>query len=738
MRKILSIILIILLSITGLVGCNNKKTTEVSNDTKFYYLNKYNEREIKLPEDVSYIYDLRINKSNIKISTIDDSDKDGTVWSSDDGGENWKLDMTFSEKIDTSNVDYIFTKLSQTGEVVLGTSIDEEYKFYFIDITGEVSNLTRHDNILKEEGIHALDYLEGDWFIGSDADYSIILFNRETGEIRYPLSGDDVARAYKYLDGILYLATHDDIKLVELESGDEINSKNLSSNFNSMRTKSTGSNMFTFSTVINSDEKKEVYYAGKEGLIKITEEGNIGLLEGNKCTLGNSNFVVLDIYAENSESIYALLEDIDGNSHLFYYNYDDSISEEARELNIFTLDKNKFLEQAINLYQSQNRDFDINLTVAREEYPELSDEDIIKNLNTEIANGNSPDIIFLDGLNTKEYLNKDVLIDLSEVVTEVEDKEEIYENIFKTFENEEGIFAVPLKFSFMIEASEYSDINNFNDFNDFIEQVKSVIEKDKDFSKQILTLNQAISIYYRVIFNGEEDFTEENLKSFYSNLDELISIMETYEIEDEMEECIHEIDLSYIRVLPCNFEDIVLASSGKMMVAMDYIDSLYSYCQLIRCDELNDELSYNIMASDDSKIFIPQSIVGISSKSKDIDGAKSFLKFLISEEGQSSYDFMNGLAINKNSLIKSMENVVEFEMEININGNSKSLKIDAFNENEKEQFFNDINDMTMASITNPTIESIIMEQANKILHNNLNPDEATKNAYKKLKIYLME
>lgn len=738
MRKILSIILIILLSITGLVGCNNKKTTEVSNDTKFYYLNKYNEREIKLPEDVSYIYDLRINKSNIKISTIDDSDKDGTVWSSDDGGENWKLDMTFSEKIDTSNVDYIFTKLSQTGEVVLGTSIDEEYKFYFIDITGEVSNLTRHDNILKEEGIHALDYLEGDWFIGSDADYSIILFNRETGEIRYPLSGDDVARAYKYLDGILYLATHDDIKLVELESGDEINSKNLSSNFNSMRTKSTGSNMFAFSTLINNDEKKEVYYGGKEGLIKITEEGSVGLLQGNKCTLGNSNFVVLDIYAENSESIYALLEDIDGNSHLFYYNYDDSISEEARELNIFTLDKNKFLEQAINLYQSQNRDFDINLTVAREEYPELSDEDIIKNLNTEIANGNSPDIIFLDGINIKEYLNKDVLLDLTEVVTEVEDEEEIYENIFKTFENEEGIFAVPLKFSFMIEASEYSDINNFNNFNDFIEQVKSIIEGDEEFSKQIVTLNQATSIYYRLIFDDEEDFTEENLKSFYSNLDELISIMETYEIEEEMEECIHEIDLSYIRVLPCNFEDIVLASSGKMMVAMDYIDSLYSYCQLIRCDELNDELSYNIMASDDSKIFIPQSIVGISSKSKDIDGAKSFLKFLISEEGQSSYDFMNGLAINKNSLIKSMENVVEFEMEININGNSKSLKIDAFNENEKEQFFNDINDMTMASITNPTIESIIMEQANKILHNNLNPDEATKNAYKKLKIYLME
>ena len=738
MRKVLSFILIMLLAFNGLVGCSNKKVTSVKETSEISYLNKYNEIEIKLPEDVTYINDIEINEGIIRISSIDDSDKVGEVWSSDDYGASWNLDTTFSEKIDTSNVDYIFNTLGPAGEVVLGTSINQEYKFYFIDDKGEVSNLTSYDNILKEEGVHELDYLEGDWFIGSDADYSVLLFNRETGEIRYPLSDDIGLRGYKYLDGILYLATHDDIKLVELESGDEINSKNLSSNFNSMRTKSTGSNMFAFSTLINNDEKKEVYYGGKEGLIKVTEEGNGGLLQGNKCTLGNSNFVVLDIYAENSESIYALLEDIDGNSHIFYYNYDDSISEESRELNVFTLGKNKFLEQAINLYQRQNRDFDIKLTVAREEYPELLDEDIIKNLNTEIANGNSPDIIFLDGINTEGYLNKDVLVDLTELVAEIESKEEIYQNIFRTFENEKGIFAVPLKFSFMIEASEYSDINGLNDFNSFIEQVKSIIEEEKEFSKQIVRLNQAVSIYYRLIFDDKENFTEENLKSFYSSLDELISIMEKYEIEDEMEEVIHEVDLSYIRTLPTNFEDVVLASSDKMIAAMDYIDSLYSYCQLIRCNELNDKLSYNIITSDDSKIFIPQSIVGISSKSKDIEEAKNLLKFLISEEGQSSYDYMNGLAINKNSLIKSMENVAEFEDEIYVDGTSKSLKIDAFNESEKEQFFNDINDMTMASILNPTIETIIMEEANKILHNNLKPDEAAKNVYKKLEIYLKE
>ena len=423
MKRVVSFILIVLLVFNGVVGCSNKKVTSVEETSEISYLNKYNETEIKLPEDVINFNDLEINEGIIRISTIDDSDKDGQVWSSDDNGVSWNLDMTFSEKIDTSNVEHIFNTLGPTGEVVLGTSINDEYKFYFIDNKGEVSNITNHDNILEE--VRLLEYLDGDWFIGSDADFSTLLFNRETGEIRYPLSGDSGLLAYKYLDGILYLATYDGIKLFELESGDEINGKKISLNFSNIINKTIGSNFLSFSPIINSDGKKEVYYGGKEGLIKVTEDGNLGLLQSNKCNLGNSNFVVLDIFAENSESIYVLLQDDEGNNHIFYYNYDNSISEETRELNIFTLDKNKFLEQAINLYQRQNRDFDIKLTVAREEYPELLDEDIIKNLNTEIANGNSPDIIFLDGINIKEYLNKDVLLDLTEVVTEVEDEEEI-------------------------------------------------------------------------------------------------------------------------------------------------------------------------------------------------------------------------------------------------------------------------------------------------------------------------
>ena len=106
MRKVLSFILIMLLAFNGLVGCSNKKVTSVKETSEISYLNKYNEIEIKLPEDVTYINDIEINEGIIRISSIDDSDKVGEVWSSETThSASWNLDTTFSEKIDTSNVD---------------------------------------------------------------------------------------------------------------------------------------------------------------------------------------------------------------------------------------------------------------------------------------------------------------------------------------------------------------------------------------------------------------------------------------------------------------------------------------------------------------------------------------------------------------------------------------------------------------------------------------------------------
>lgn len=142
------VILMSLLIIITLIGCNNK-IGNIKENKELIYENKYTETEIKLPEDIDFIYDVEINDSNIKLSYSDNSEKDGGIYVSNDYGVNWSLDMTFSEKIDTSNVDYIFNTLGPSGEVVLGTSIEEEYKFYFIDDTGEVSNLTKHEDIFK-------------------------------------------------------------------------------------------------------------------------------------------------------------------------------------------------------------------------------------------------------------------------------------------------------------------------------------------------------------------------------------------------------------------------------------------------------------------------------------------------------------------------------------------------------------------------------------------------------------
>lgn len=54
----------------------------------------------------------------------------------------------------------------------------------------------------------------------------------------------------------------------------------------------------------------------------------------------------------------------------------------------------------------------------------MTEADALRTLNTEILAGSGPDILRLDGMSTKSYLEKDVLLDLSDLLTETPDARE--------------------------------------------------------------------------------------------------------------------------------------------------------------------------------------------------------------------------------------------------------------------------------------------------------------------------
>ena len=76
----------------------------------------------------------------------------------------------------------------------------------------------------------------------------------------------------------------------------------------------------------------------------------------------------------------------------------------------------------------------------------MTKEDAIRNLNTRLLAGEGPDILLLDELPLDSYIEKSILADLSEMTEEMEKNGGYFSNILKAYQNENGLYAVPVRF----------------------------------------------------------------------------------------------------------------------------------------------------------------------------------------------------------------------------------------------------------------------------------------------------
>lgn len=98
-------------------------------------------------------------------------------------------------------------------------------------------------------------------------------------------------------------------------------------------------------------------------------------------------------------------------------------------------------------------------------------------MNTNIMSGKGPDIIVLDGMPVKSYLEKGLLTDLTEILNKVENAEGIIPSIKNTYANGEMIQAIPTRFQMPLIQGRKGDIENINDLTTMVEQIKKLKKK---------------------------------------------------------------------------------------------------------------------------------------------------------------------------------------------------------------------------------------------------------------------
>lgn len=252
-------------------------------------------------------------------------------------------------------------------------------------------------------------------------------------------------QSYEYTDTVLSILTDDALKKFDLKTLKQIESETDTDfiHFTTEYANSSKDNGIGFA-MLSGQDPDTLYYACREGIFCFNSREEKKLVDGSRTAFANESMHLQELVVTENEEIFSCMQK-DTGSKIFKYTPTETPREISKELTIFTLYENKNMEQAVNLYQKKHADTSIKVKVGIQN-DRISASEAIKALNIEIAGGDMPDLLVLDGLNFSNYWKQNMLYDLQEVIDTADREGALFQNIGYAFQNDDGIYAVPTRF----------------------------------------------------------------------------------------------------------------------------------------------------------------------------------------------------------------------------------------------------------------------------------------------------
>lgn len=714
MKRNLKIILIsaILASNTTLLsacsGSSNNTNIE-SNNEKGGYL----ETEIELPKDLAFANNLfyKDNKVNV-IGTTNNNEYKNFILQEDntflqqDLPKGLKIALKNNNLVDIGYIDenscVVLVMNYETGKTMLNIIQNESVKNVELDnanysdlfinnneiflfSVGEKSALNRYDlegNLLKSYNIGIGNYIvkDNEIIVLDIKETSLTIYDLETGDIKSNVSKPDL----------------------------------------------------DYSDILFVDDKGNIYICGKNGIEKfLRDSGSFEkIIDGNSTYLGMPTSFVNDVTAINENEYYSLFYDSSSGDKIIKYTYDENANENFKaELNVYMLQDNPFIKQAIFNYKKDNPDININIQFGYDEHNGITKEDAIKNLNTEILSGKSADIIILDGLNVDNYIEKGVLLDISDVIMPLVDSNEILENIVNPFIKDGKIYTIPTRFAPSTIWGNSEIINNYTGLDSLAKWQQENPDKMMFYPMKPEKLIEKTFRTNTQILNEDDTINEDELKKYLENIKILSSDKDTgAKMETELEENIGA--LEYLA-----YKDIQVHI--QMMTAETEFN--HSYASM----KMNGNATYKV----NDGYFKPLNMIGINSKSKNIDIAKDIIKTALSQETQKINIISDG-GITVNKKVFDSFKVIEDNKDENISAvfmmigvhPDKNIDIGGNlpSDEDKVKFYETIEKVSKPTKEDTILMNFIIEESKGYFKGEMDIEKTTKAILQKANTYLSE
>jgi ABC-type glycerol-3-phosphate transport system substrate-binding protein len=467
------------------------------------------------------------------------------------------------------------------------------------------------------------------------------------------------------------------------------------------------------------------------GIHRMLSEGTLWEIpvDGSITSMGMPSLYVQGIYEGDMEPVdYYLSAETEKGLSLIHYVYDKDISAVPQnQVTLYSLRENPTIRQAISLFQQKNPDTRINYVVAMgNEGGNLTD--YIRALNTELLAGNGADIILLDGLPAQSYIEKGVLADISDILIPLTEDGSILSNISNPYKKDETIYQMPIRFSIPMIIGTADTLASVSSLDTLINNAeKSGKPYVGSYAPEAL-VNDFLALYGEDFFKDNK-LSESDFEEFLKNLKRLSdNIGSNYKTEYDDYDKTAAPETNLFR----NSWDLFPLRDGKTLASCTQIRNIPSTLTLFALAK-ETGLSYSSI----NNTFLPSGIIGLNKASKNTETAKAFLKFLFTDEVQST-NLYDGLPVNRASLKKWTDEENEDLLYGLSDAEGNEFTAGWPDKKDRDNLFQIAQEVDRPINMNQQLNDVLKEQILSFLNGDIGLNEAVTAVKSKVNTYLSE
>lgn len=458
-------------------------------------------------------------------------------------------------------------------------------------------------------------------------------------------------------DNILMCMTFEKIFLYDLEKKSFIEDETLDSfieeNIGEMAWTGGGYTAYAFLGADNT-----IYMAGDKGLYRHVIEGSAveQVIDGSLSSLGDPTYSIMAMTVNDRNEFFAAYN----SGKIVKFVYDAAVPSVPNDkITVYSLSDDDLVKQTISAYQTQYPDMFIEYQIGMDEGG-VTREDALKKLNTQILSGSGPDVIMLDGINIDTYAEKGVLMDLSDIVDEVDQKDGLYRNLIEEIRIDDKIYAVPAKFYIPVICGNAEYVDSVKDYKSMADMVERAGEQyATDISMLMACSARGIMKRFMPVCapswkNEKGELDQNRIREFLEQSKRLYDVT----MNTTSQEYIAMYQQNVIDSAGENYEDsnyfMMMSDTQYLMQAAPFaygeIVDAYSYRDILslpRAEGLEDTF-IKLLNGQSSNVYHPASIAGINAATKNPDAAKQFVSMMLGATVQETLQF--GLPVNKKAL----------------------------------------------------------------------------------------